>query len=116
MREGDELRELSVLARDGGRPRCILRAVSSGLALVLSTFGFMGLGELCIFAMLLSGVTIQDGGIGVRSDVLFVVYVSWNQFPLQEISPMYSDKQVSSWRTSTYSPWIHQNRQRASCP
>jgi len=78
MREGDELRELSVLARDGGRPRCILRAVSSGLALVLSTFGFMGLGELCIFAMLLSGATIQDGGIGVRSDVLFVVYVSWN--------------------------------------
>jgi len=52
----------------GGRPRCILRAVSSGLALVLSTFGFMNLGELCIFAMLLLGATIQDGGIGVRSD------------------------------------------------
>jgi len=57
-----------VLARDGGRPRCILRAVSSGLALVFSTFGFMGFEELCIFAIVLSGATIQDGGIGVRSD------------------------------------------------
>ena len=58
MREGDELWELSVLARDGGWPRCILRAVSSGLALVLSTFGFMDFLELCVFAMLLSGTTI----------------------------------------------------------
>ena len=58
MREGDELRELSVLAQDGGRPRCILRAVSSGLILVHSTFGFMGLLELCVFAILLSGATI----------------------------------------------------------
>ena len=55
---------------DGGWPRCILRAVSCGLALVFSTFGFMGLEELCIFAILLSGTTIQDGGIGVRSDVI----------------------------------------------
>ena len=56
-----------MLMWDRGRPHCILRAVLSGLALVLSTFGFMGFGELCIFAMLISGTTIQDGGIGVRS-------------------------------------------------
>jgi len=48
MREGDELRELSVLARDGGQLRCILRAVLSGLDLMFSMFGFMGLEETCI--------------------------------------------------------------------
>jgi len=48
MREGDELQELSVLVRDGGQLRCILRAVLSGLALMFSTFGFMGLEETCI--------------------------------------------------------------------
>ena len=59
-----------MLVWDRGWPHCILRAVLSGLALVFSTFGFMGLEELCIFAILLSGTTIQDGGIGVRSDVI----------------------------------------------
>jgi len=48
MREGDELQELSVLVWDRGQPRCMLRAVLSGLALVLSAFGFMGFGELCM--------------------------------------------------------------------
>jgi len=73
MREGDELQELLVLMWDGEWPRCILRAVSSGLALVLSTFGFMGCGEQCIFAMLLLGTTIEDGGIGVRSILSYIL-------------------------------------------
>jgi len=31
-------------------------------------FGFMGLEETCIFAIILLGATIQDGGIGVRRE------------------------------------------------
>jgi len=58
MRDREELQELSVLAQEGGQPRCMLRAVSSGLALVFSTFGLMSFLELCVFAMLLSGTTI----------------------------------------------------------
>jgi len=58
MREGDELQELSVLTQDRGWSCHILRAVSSGLALVLSTFGVMGFLESCIFTMLLSGAII----------------------------------------------------------
>jgi len=58
MRDGDELRELSVLAREGGRPLCMLRAVSSGLAMVFSKLELMGFLEECVFAMLLSGATI----------------------------------------------------------
>jgi len=54
----------------------MLRAVSSDLALVLSTFGFMDFGELYIFTMLLLGTTIQDGGIGVRSVDLYEVHIS----------------------------------------
>ena len=78
MREGDELGELSVLAQDERRPRRMLRAVSSGLALVLSMFGFMVsfVEEICIFAIVLSGATIQDGGIGVRSDASDLVLSS----------------------------------------
>jgi len=58
MRDGDELRELSVLAREGGRPLCMLRAVSSGLAVVFSGLGLMGFLKKFVFAMLLSGATI----------------------------------------------------------
>jgi len=48
MRDGDELRELSVLAREGERPLCMLRAVSSGLAVVFLELGLMGLSnEVC---------------------------------------------------------------------
>jgi len=70
MREGDKLQELSVLAQDKGQPCHMLRAVSSGLALVFSMFGFMVsfVEEICIFTIVLLGTTIQDGGIGVRSD------------------------------------------------
>jgi len=58
MRDGDELRELLVLTREGERPLCMLRAVLSGLAMVFSKLGLMGFLELCVFAMLLSGATI----------------------------------------------------------
>jgi len=58
MRDGDELQELSVLAREGGRPLCMLRAVSSGLAMLFSKLGLMSFLEVCVFAMLLSGATI----------------------------------------------------------
>jgi len=58
MRDGDELRELSVLAREGGQSLCMLRAVSSGLAMVFSKLGLMSFLEVCVFAMLLSGATI----------------------------------------------------------
>ena len=58
MRDGDELQELSVLAREGGRPLCMLRAVSSGLVMVFSKLGLMSFLEVCVFAMLLSGATI----------------------------------------------------------
>jgi len=58
MRDVDELRELSVLAQEGGRPLCMLRAVSSGLAMVFSKLGLMSFLEVCLFAMLLSGATI----------------------------------------------------------
>jgi len=58
MRDGDKLQELSVLVREGGWPLCMLRAVSSGLAMVFSKLGLMGFLELCVFAMLLSGATI----------------------------------------------------------
>jgi len=58
MRDGDELRELSVLVREGGRPLCMLRAVSSGLAVVFLKLGLMSFLEVCVFAMLLSGATI----------------------------------------------------------
>jgi len=58
MRDGDELRELSVLAQEGGRPLCMLRAVLSGLAMVFSKLGLMGFLEVYVFAMLLSGATI----------------------------------------------------------
>jgi len=58
MRDGDKLRELSVLAREKGRPLCMLRAVSSGLAMVFSKLGPMSFLEVCVFAMLLSGATI----------------------------------------------------------
>jgi len=36
----------------------MLRAVSSGLALVFSKFGLMSFLELCVFAILLLGATI----------------------------------------------------------
>jgi len=58
MRDGEELWELSVLAWKGGWPCCMLRVVSSSLALVFLMFGLMSLLELCIFAMLLSDTTI----------------------------------------------------------
>jgi len=58
MRDGDKLRELSVLTREGGRPLCMLRAVSSGLAMVFLKLGLMSFLEVCVFAMLLSGATI----------------------------------------------------------
>jgi len=58
MRDRDELRELSALAREGGQPLCMLRAVSSGLAMVFSKLGLMGILEVCVFAMLLSGTTM----------------------------------------------------------
>ena len=58
MRDGDELWELSALAREGGQPLCMLRAVSSGLAMVFSKLGLMGILEVCVFAMLLSGATM----------------------------------------------------------
>jgi len=58
MRDGDELQELSVLAQEGGRPLCMLRAVLSGLAMVFSKLGLMSFLEVCVFAMLLSGATI----------------------------------------------------------
>ena len=58
MRDGNELWELSVLAQEGGQPCCMLRAVSSGLALVFSMFELMRFLEICVFAMLLLGTTI----------------------------------------------------------
>ena len=58
MRDGDELQELSVLTQEGGQPLCMLRAVSSGLALVFLKFGLMSFLELCVFTMLLLGATI----------------------------------------------------------
>jgi len=58
MRDGDKLWELSVLAREGGQSLCMLRAVSSGLAMVFSKLGLMSFLEVCVFAMLLSGATI----------------------------------------------------------
>jgi len=58
MRDGDELRELSVLTREKGWPLCMLRAVSSGLAMVFLKLGPMSFLEVCVFAMLLSGATI----------------------------------------------------------
>jgi len=58
MRDGDELRELSVLAREGGRPLCMLRAVSSGLAMVFSKLGLMSFLEVYVFAMLFLGATM----------------------------------------------------------
>ena len=36
----------------------MLRAVSSGLAMVFSKLGLMGILEVCVFAMLLSGATM----------------------------------------------------------
>jgi len=47
-----------VLAREGGRPLCMLRAVSSGLAMVFSKLGLMSFLEVCVFTMLLLGTTI----------------------------------------------------------
>jgi len=58
MRDGDELWELSVLAREGERSLCMLRAILSGLSLVFSKFGLMHFLELCVFTMLLLGATI----------------------------------------------------------
>jgi len=58
MRDGEELWELSVLAREGGQPLCMLRAVSSGLAVVFSKLGLIRFLEVCVFAMLLLGTTI----------------------------------------------------------
>jgi len=58
MRDGNELRELSVLVWERGQPFCMLRAVSFGLALVFSKFGLMSFLELYVFAMLLLGATI----------------------------------------------------------
>jgi len=58
MRDGDKLRELSVLTREGGQPLCMLRAVSSGLAMVFSKLGLMSFLEVCVSAMLLLGATI----------------------------------------------------------
>jgi len=47
-----------VLVREEGQPLCMLRAVSSGLAMVFSKLGLMSFLEVCVFAMLLSGATI----------------------------------------------------------
>jgi len=47
-----------VLAWERGRPFCMLRVVSSGLALVFSKFGLMSFLELYVFTMLLLGATI----------------------------------------------------------
>ena len=47
-----------MLAREGGRPLYILRAVSSGLAMVFSKLGLMSFLEVCVFTMLFSGATI----------------------------------------------------------
>ena len=47
-----------MLAREGGRPLCMLRAVSSGLAMVFSKLGLMSFLEVCVFAMLFSGATM----------------------------------------------------------
>jgi len=58
MRDRDRLWELSVLTQEGGQPRCILRVVSSSLALVFSTFELMRFLEIYVFTMLLSGATI----------------------------------------------------------
>jgi len=58
MRDRDKLWELSVLTQERGQPCCILRAVSSGLALVFSTFELMRFLEIYVFTMLLSGATI----------------------------------------------------------
>jgi len=58
MRDGDELRELSVLTQEGGRLLYMLRAVSSGLVMVFSKLGLMSFLEVCVFAMLLLGATI----------------------------------------------------------
>jgi len=58
MRDGNELRELSVLVREGGQPLCMLRTVLSGLAMVFSKLGLMSFLEVCVFAMLLSGAII----------------------------------------------------------
>jgi len=48
----------------------MLKVVSSGLALVFSMFRFMVnfVEEICIFAIVFSGTTIQDSSIGVRSN------------------------------------------------
>ena len=47
-----------MLVREGKWPLCMLRAVSSGLAMVFSKLGLMSFLEVCVFAMLLSGATI----------------------------------------------------------
>jgi len=78
MEEGDKLQKLSVLTQDERRLYHILRAVSSSLALVFSMFVFMVslVEETCIFAIVLLGATIQDGGIGVRSIISYIHLIS----------------------------------------
>ena len=75
---GEGLRGFPTLALEVGQPRCMLTAISSGLAKCNEAWGWL-LGETletwcitrteCIFARLLLGTTISDGGKEVRSVV-----------------------------------------------